>query len=125
MRNINAEDVIQCIRLMKPVISINRQIAEDITLEDTLFDKSIDIEGEIIQRELQAAVRQAVSRLDKKQQIVLIYRYGLYGRPCLSYVTIGKMLGYSSQGIANMEARALEKLRYMPSLKRYYEEMVS
>jgi hypothetical protein len=47
MRTVNADILIDCIKLMKPILSFESIVSDDMTLETTLADKTVDVELEV------------------------------------------------------------------------------
>ena len=62
----------------------------------------------------------ALSRLETRQRLVLVRRYGLDGAPAQTLEDVGVVLGVTRERVRQLEARALRELRQVaPELEHY------
>lgn len=92
------------------VTSISVPTGEDLTLEDTIAD-TIDIEELIIQKEEISTLYKEISKLSKREQMVINLSFGLNGYKIMKQKDISKMFKVSRSYISKIKLRALKKLR--------------
>lgn len=97
-------------------ISINEPIDTDsegnpltlmdiISTEDTIAD---DIDDRIMIKKLYGFVEELE---DEREKIIIIYRYGLYGKIPMTQIEIAKKLKISRSYVSRIEKKVIEKLR--------------
>lgn len=82
-------------------------------LADILPSKS-SLDEIMFRRELHAAIKLAFTALTEREQVVLILRYGLAGHEYTLH-QIGGVIFRSHQTVANIERRAIRKLKMQHS----------
>lgn len=84
---------------------------------DDLFfstpDEHVDAhEEEVLQNRREAQVEKILSRLDEREQRIIIRRFGLErGQEPLTLKQVGEEIGVTKERVRQLEARALDKLR--------------
>lgn len=84
-----------------------------LTIEDTLSNEKVDenlIEDMIIFQEDLSILMDAISKLEEREQVIIISRYGLNGEKILTQEKIGKKLGMTQANISKLEWGIIEKL---------------
>jgi RNA polymerase primary sigma factor len=75
-------------------------------------------ENELINRESNSLVGEAMSHLTEQERIVVAYRFGLAGGPPLTLKEIGQKMGISRERVRQVECQAKGRLRKMFAKKR-------
>ena len=95
--------------------SINMTVNEDGNCEmgDLIPDENVDVEETVIAREMGPKFKEAFenSDLTDREKYVLIFRYGLDGNDPKTMEEIGKKFNVTRERIAQIEQKALGKLR--------------
>ncbi|MCR4741361.1 MAG: sigma-70 family RNA polymerase sigma factor [Treponema sp.] len=87
---------------------------DSLTLMDCIQDEvNLNPEDECINEILCKDVKNCLNKLKSNESQVLIKHYGLDGKETMSFSDIGKDMNYSREGVRQMEARALNKIRQM------------
>ncbi len=98
-------------------LSLDTPVADDLTIEDYISD---DLEANPDNKTNQALlnnnIKDALNLLEEREKIILIHRYGLFGKNKKTLEEIGKILGFSKERIRQIENLAIKKLRAQPSL---------
>ena len=98
-------------------LSLDTPVADDLTIEDYISD---DLEANPDNKTNQALlnnnIKDALNLLEEREKIILIHRYGLFGKNKKTLEEIGKILGFSKERIRQIENLAVKKLRAQPSL---------
>jgi RNA polymerase primary sigma factor len=87
------------------------------TSHDELFaatsdDRADPIEEESVQNQREAQVERILSRLDEREQRIIIRRFGLRrGQEPLTLKQVGAEIGVTKERVRQLEARAMTKLR--------------
>jgi DNA-directed RNA polymerase sigma subunit (sigma70/sigma32) len=123
MRTVNADILIDCIKLMKPILSFESIVSDDMTLETTLADKTVDVELEVDRLLLRGKVSDILKPYKLWERQVIILLYGLDGRSPMTKREVSKASGHSFQYVAATEKKVLARLRNNMILKSYYECM--
>ena len=104
----------------------NKKSAQDVSLNDTIdTDKDgnpltlmdiMAVDDDILDNistdiDLSLLYEYVDSELSDREKEIIIYRYGLYGRPVLPQRELAKRLDISRSYISRIEKKALEKLR--------------
>ena len=90
---------------------------ELLLLPDTTMDG-------VVNAELKRATRTALSGLGTREEMILRMRFGLDGNGERSYEEVGQKFGVTKGRIAQIEAKALRKLRH-PSRSKKLKELRS
>lgn len=98
-------------------LSLDTPVADDLTIEDYISD---DLEANPDNKTNQALlnnnIKEALNLLEEREKIILIHRYGLFGKNKKTLEEIGNILGFSKERIRQIENLAVKKLRSQPSL---------
>ena len=80
------------------------------TLSDLLQDHRILLpDRETFQNILKEGVRKSLRHLPRRERTIIECRYELNGKPCLSYVQLGKKFHISNERARNIEKKLLKK----------------
>ena len=82
----------------------------DTTLGELHAESTIDLEDEVLEREQEQAVGEALSRLPEKERRIISARFGTGGRPERSLRDAAREVGVTQEQARQLEARALELL---------------
>lgn len=123
---LSATEIRELSRYLAPVLSLETPLGEE--GDDELLDVVPDPRAEI---ELSSPLRSALSdelsallqRLTPEERTVLTLRFGLADEVLRSRQEVAERLGYSSEKVQRLEARALRKLRDPELLQRLREVM--
>ncbi len=97
----------------------------DFILEDILsIHGTKDIEEEIHKEEIQKAINSLIESLSKREQLILIHRFGLHGEEPKTLEEVGKRIGISRERVRQIEKRLLKKLRKEARVKKL-EDLIS
>ena len=98
-------------------LSLDTPVADDLTIEDYISD---DLEANPDNKTNQALlnnnIKEALNLLEEREKIILIHRYGLFGKNKKTLEEIGNILGFSKERIRQIENLAVKNLRSQPSL---------
>jgi RNA polymerase primary sigma factor len=101
--------------LLGPPLSLDAPASPDadISLADVLADRDAEeaMEEVLVEAELDHLLRVAARELTPRERRVLEARYGLEGREPQTLREVGQELGLTPQRVAQIEQRALDKLR--------------
>lgn len=75
-------------------------------------------ENDLINRESNSLVSEAMAHLTEQERIVVAYRFGLAGGPPLTLKEIGQKMGISRERVRQVECQAKGRLRKMFAKKR-------
>jgi RNA polymerase primary sigma factor len=75
-------------------------------------------ENELINRESNSLVGEAMAHLTEQERIVVAYRFGLAGGPPLTLKEIGQKMGISRERVRQVECQAKGRLRKLFAKKR-------
>lgn len=98
--------------VIKEPISLDTPVTEDLNVQDYIADKSykspeIQTEKSGLKKEMQKLLKY----LDRREQSIIICRFGLNGEKPKTLEELGQMLGFSKERIRQIENEALGKLR--------------
>ena len=88
----------------------------DTTLGELHAESTIDLEDEVLEREQELAVGEALKRLPEKERRIISARFGTGGRPERSLRDAAREVGVTQEQARQLEARALEMLSADESL---------
>jgi RNA polymerase primary sigma factor len=88
----------------------------DTTLGELHAESTIDLEDEVLEREQELAVGEALKRLPEKERRIISARFGTGGRPERSLRDAAREVGVTQEQARQLEARALELLSADESL---------
>ena len=94
-------------------MSLDDKVGRDRTtpISDYLVDDTTaSAEDDLIKREANDLVNEAMHFLTDQEKRVLFHRFGIAGGPALTLKEIGEMMNLSRERIRQIEAQALEKL---------------
>ncbi len=98
---------------------------DDFILEDIIsLHGTKDIEEKIYKEEIKKAIDSLMESLSKREQLILIHRFGLNGEEPKTLEEVGKMIGISRERVRQIEKRLIKKLRKEARIKRL-EDLVS
>ena len=99
-------------------LSLDTPVAEDLTIEDYIAcqpEKNPDFETSACF--LNCDIEHALNYLENREKIILINRYGLFGKSRKTLEEIGQLLGFSKERIRQIENNAIKKLKLEPKFK--------
>jgi len=100
---------------MKVFVSIDepldREGSDGATLGDVIPVAEPDLSEKLIRKEEVTALHRSLARLERREQMVIILRYGLNGCTIKTLDEVGRMLGVSRERVRQIEADTLKKLR--------------
>ena len=122
---IDSKKVLNLYNLQADTVSLNKKILTDEDGETELgyFIKSEEnVEKEVISNALENDIYEAIesSRLNDKERITIIYRFGLFNNPRMKLEEIGKKLNITRERVRQIEAKALQKLRNSSKCSRLF-----
>ncbi|HEX6853365.1 MAG TPA: RNA polymerase sigma factor RpoD/SigA [Candidatus Polarisedimenticolaceae bacterium] len=92
---------------------------KDKPIADFLVDPgSADPEADLIDRESNSLVGEAMAHLTEQERTVIAYRFGLAGGPPLTLKEIGEKMGISRERVRQIECQAKARLRKVFARKR-------
>lgn len=95
-------------------ISLDTPLGEDnsLDLKDIITDKSTPLpEKDLIEASLKHEVRRALSKLNSRQQEVLILAFGLNGQEQMTLISIGHLMGLTPERVRQIKQTALLDLK--------------
>lgn len=108
------------------IISLDKTISnetDETTLASFFKDSRIhNPETEYINQESELQVYKFLSILNKKEQVVLIKRYGLDGNPPMSLSEVGELMGFCKERVRQLEKKALTQIKNYINSSEYYAE---
>lgn len=107
---------IRKISSQKTEVSLDEPINMDYDGNELLLSDILGTDEDMIMRPLEDAVdlcilRQAVKELPKREQEIVVMRFGLYGHKELTQKEIAQYMGISQSYISRLEKRIMQKLR--------------
>jgi len=98
--------------MIKEPISLNMQIAEDLSLEDYVPDDSyMSPETNIQEIMLEKDIQKLLKTLNERERLILIARFGLNSNRTQTLEDIGNMLGFSKERIRQIQEAIICKIR--------------
>ena len=102
-------------------MSLDDKVGKDseTPISDYLVDNACSCpEDDLVKREANVLVNQAMSHLSQQEQTVIRYRYGIAGGTALTLKEIGEMMSISRERVRQIECQAKERLRKVFARKR-------
>src|SRR5262245_20790147 len=102
-------------------VSLDEKVgkARDKPIAEYLVDPAcISPEEDLISRESNSLVGEAMAHLTEQERIVVAYRFGLAGGPPLTLKEIGEKMGISRERVRQIECQAKSRLRKLFAKKR-------
>jgi len=88
-------------------------------ISDYLVDESCGSpEDDLIKRESNSLVSEAMAHLTKQEKLVIYHRFGISGGPALTLKEIGEMMQISRERVRQIECQAKSRLRKIFARKR-------
>lgn len=81
-------------------------------------DGSISAEDDLIKREANSLVSEAMARLSEQEQMVIAYRFGIAGGAALTLKEIGQIMNISRERVRQIECQAKSRLRKIFTRRR-------
>lgn len=107
-------------------VSLDTPVADNLCLEDYISDElSYSPECSTSAAILKSQINCILSELTKKEQNVIIKRFGLDGSKPQTLEELGKEMGFSKERIRQIEAIALKKLRNLDKISCMKEYLTS
>jgi RNA polymerase primary sigma factor len=102
-------------------MSLDDKIGKDRTtpIADYLVDEGCqNPEDDLIKREANSLVSEAMSHLSEQEKLVIYHRFGIAGGPSLTLKEIGEMMSISRERVRQIECQAKNRLRKIFARKR-------
>lgn len=102
-------------------VSLDDKVGKDREkpISDYLVDPScVSPEDDLIHRESNTLVGEAMAHLTEQERVVIAYRFGLAGGPPLTLKEIGEKMGISRERVRQIECQAKARLRKIFARKR-------
>ena len=98
--------------IIKEPISLDMQIAEDLSLEDYIQDESykapeLNIQGLMLEKDIDKLLK----TLNERERTILTARFGINGQKPQTLEDIGNILGFSKERIRQIQEALIKKLR--------------
>ena len=101
-------------------VSLETLVTDDLCIQDYVADTSYSTPENSTQTILkQNDVIHLLSKLDKREQDIIKYRFGLNNEEPKTLEEIGNTLGFSKERIRQLECIAIEKLRNYNHISKY------
>lgn len=100
----------------RPVSVVDEtEIAELLSVESGVVNLSTEspplVDSNVEAEELQHAIEEGLKRLEPREQLIIIHRFGLFGAEVKTLAEIGNREGISRERIRQLESRAVRKLK--------------
>jgi RNA polymerase sigma factor (sigma-70 family) len=102
-------------------MSLDDKVGKDreTSISDYLVDDgSVSPEEDLIKREANSLVGDAMRELTEQEKIVIAYRFGIAGGPTLTLKEIGEIMNISRERVRQIECQAKTRLRKIFARKR-------
>jgi len=119
--NKNLAKIDQVLQFHMREMSLDDKVGKerDTPISDYLVDDdSINPEDDLISREANSLVGEALDHLTDQERTVISYRFGLVGGPALTLKEIGHKMGISRERVRQIECQAKSRLRKLFGRKR-------
>lgn len=102
-------------------ISLSKELQTDnkgntLTLEDTIEDSKftqMGIDYDLIKNEQKDTLLRAINKLNKEEQYIMLYRYGVGGCKAKTQKQLAKELSMSQANISKIQRNCLKKLKFI------------
>ena len=118
---LSEEQINSIIQIAKETISLDIPVGEhedtkmlDFVVEDKQY---CNPEKVLYEKMLAEKLKEIISTLEKREQDVLIYRFGLFGNKQETLEEIGRRLDLSGERIRQIEMKAIRKLKFPTRLR--------
>lgn len=111
----------QVLQLSMREVSLDDKVGKerDSSIQDYLVDaNSRSPEEDLIKREANTLVSEALEHLTEQERTVVVYRFGVAGGPPLTLKEIGEKMGISRERVRQIECQAKTRLRRLFSRRR-------
>jgi RNA polymerase primary sigma factor len=111
----------QTLQLKLREVSLDDKVGKerDTSISEYLVDKNTtNPEDDLIQREANSLVTEAMDYLTAQERTVVTFRFGLTGGPPLTLKEIGEKMGISRERVRQIECQAKTRLRKLFTRKR-------
>lgn len=102
-------------------VSLDAPVGEDDTELMEFIATDENIEQQIETKDIQSKLNDIIRFLPKKEQLIIIYRFGLNGENPMTLEAIGKELGITREGVRQTIERNIRKLSKNKEIKDLYE----
>lgn len=121
MMQVNEKRIIQWQRISQPTVSLNTPLDEEdgdgLELGDLIPDPKGSPEDQIRTSIRDQALYKAIEKLNPRERLVLILRYGLESGEGMTLEEVGQKMGVTRERVRQIESKALSRLRN-PALRR-------
>lgn len=100
-----------------------RDEGEDSELIGFIADHDTDVEGEVIENEINRQIRDIVDTLPEREAKIIRLRYGLDNGEPMTLQQVGEQMGVTRERIRQIEVKALKKLKNSKSLRTLNEAL--
>ena len=101
-------------------VSLETYVTDDLCIQDYVADTSFCTPENNVQKLLKHNdVTHLLHRLDKREQEIIKYRFGLNSEEPKTLEQIGNTLGFSKERIRQLESAAIQKLRGVDCINNY------
>ena len=99
--------------MMREPISLDTPVTDDLNIQDYIADNTTykQPDAEAQKTDLRCSMPKLLKNLNKKEQFILINRFGLCGERPKTLEEVGKLLGFFIFRIRQLEDGALKKIR--------------
>lgn len=101
------------VRSLNEIVKPDGDKEGDAELGDVIQSNQPSPQELLEKKELQEILMKAVQQLPPRQQQVLILRFGLYDRQPRTLDEVGEIYGVTRERIRQIEAKAIERLRWL------------
>ncbi len=119
----DASELAKLISINDGIVSLNKKLSDEngAELVELIADSDDTPEEITMKTSLSDNIRAlfSLSNLSEKEVVVLKHRFGFDGLSMKTLEQIGKLLGVKRQRIKQIEAKAIDKLRYSPYTKDF------
>ena len=99
---------------------------ENMLVKDTIIDPNVNIEEELVKKENINNILKYIEKLNKKEKLVIKYRFGLIDGKEYSNQEIEQLLGVSHTSISTYYTRGIKKIKlYMKRLDKIKKQEVN
>jgi RNA polymerase primary sigma factor len=119
--NKNLAKIDQVLQFTMREMSLDDKVGKerDTPISDYLVDRdSVSPEDDLLTREANTLVGEAIHHLTEQERVVLTYRFGLSGGLPLTLKEIGEKMGISRERVRQIECQAKGRLRKLFARKR-------